>query len=118
MSLQKLLVRKVTIERETNTVSAMGEHVFTFSVIATKVPCDLQMDTGSFSRREVGEFSDATHRGYFLATQDVQEKDKLTDEFGVTYEVRFVFPIVSRGAPGAVHHLECELVSPQLLRNT
>lgn len=118
MSLQKLLVRSVTIERETNTVSAMGEHVFTFSVVATKVPCDLQIDTGSFSRREVGEFSDATHRGYFLPEQDVQEKDRLTDEFGVTYEVRFVNPIVSRGTPGSVHHLECELVSPALLRNT
>ena len=98
--------------------SAMGEHVFTFSVVATNVPCDLQIDTGSFSRRELGEFSDATHRGYFLAGQDVQEKDKLTDEFGATYEVRFVNPIVLRGTPGAIHHLELELVSPQLLRNT
>lgn len=115
MSFQKLLIRRCTIQRATISENEIGEQTFVFVDIATNVKCDIQNDTGVQVRRDPGEFIEGTFRGYFLATQDVKEKDKIIDDRGVEYEVRFVNPIFNRQGAG-IHHLETEMKKPHLLK--
>lgn len=114
MSFADLLIRRVTIQRRTVTETAMGEQNFTFPSIATDVPCDIQNLSGARTRQSPGEFIDGSYRFYFLPGQDVQESDKIIDEDGVDYEVRFVDCIRNRRTSGD-HHLEVLAIKPHLL---
>lgn len=117
MSFAELLIRRCTIQRPTVVDTALGEQEFDYVTIATNVKCEIQNKGGGLNRREVGEFVDGTYRGYFLPTQDVVEKDRIIDDLGVQYEVKFVDPIRSR--PGfSGNHLETTLVKPTRLEDT
>ncbi len=117
MSFRELLIRRCTIQRPTVADTALGEQEFDFVTIATNVPCEIQNKGGGLNRREVGEFVDGTYRGYFLATQDILEKDRVIDDLNVQYEVKFVDPLRGRpGFPG--NHKEATLEKPTRLEDT
>lgn len=114
MAFSNLLTRTCTIERPAFTTSALGEQEITFSTIATNVPCEIQERQVELNRKDVGEFVEGRVRGYFLIGTDVRERDRITDDAGVTYDVRFVDDLRSLGTGGIKHHLQVTMIRPDL----
>lgn len=114
MSIGNLLKRTCTIERPTFTTSAMGEQEITFAVISTNVPCEIQERAVELNRKDVGEFVEGRVRGYFLPGTDIKERDRVTDDEGITYEVRFVDDLRSLIRGGIKNHLQVTMIRPDL----
>ncbi len=113
-----LLRRTCTIERPTFTTSSLGETRTTFEVVATDVPCEIQERAVELNRKDVGEFLEGRVRGYFLPDQDIQERDRVTDDAGITYDVKFVDDLRSLATTGAKHHLQVLMIRPDLVEFT
>lgn len=114
MGITDLLRRTCTIERPGFTTSAMGEQVATFVTIATDVPCEIQERTVELNRKDVGEFIEGRVRFYFLPDVDIKERDRVTDDEGIIYEVRFIDDLRSLSTGGVRHHLQATMVRPDL----
>lgn len=114
MALSNLLTRTCTIERPTFTTSALGETQMTFTTIATNVRCEIQERTVQVNRKDVGEFIEGRVRGFFLPGTDIKERDRITDDGGITYEVRFVDDLRSLIRGGIKNHLQVDLMRPDL----
>lgn len=112
MAFADMLSQRCTIKRYVAADTAMGEQTFTLTTIATNVLCEIQERGGNLRRREFGELVDATHRGYFLAGTNIREKDQITDQDGLVFEVIFVDKVFGN------HHLETALRRPYLLAAT
>ena len=114
MSIANLLRRTCTIERPGFTTSAMGEQEIIFTTIATDVPCEIQEQTVELSRKDVGEFIEGRVRFYFLPDVDIKERDRVTDDGGIIYEVRFVDDLRSLVGGGIRHHIQVTMIRPDL----
>lgn len=114
MAFSNLLTRTCTIERPAFTTSALGEQEITFSTIATGVPCEIQERAVELNRKDVGEFVEGRVRFFFLPDVDIKERDRVTDDAGITYDVRFVDDLRSLVTGGIKHHLQVTMIRPDL----